>query len=314
MGSLAARAEAAAERGQWADAYAFYQAARATTQDAVTRRDLQLNLGVCLMGLGRSVDAIEAFETFVAEGGEQSAVEELLSQASEAVGILELEVSPTDAQLFVDGVLHRAVGAERRIALAPGRHRIEVRGEGYVEQAIAVTARPGASVAMQFELVAQAATIAPPAIEPEEPTSPPTPASEPPSALSTPVADSPTAAESMPAFMFPGGVALVAAGGVALAFAIGLHVHRESLVEHYNDDSPAGSCSILGETHRMACGSVASNIDALDAAVPTMYVLSAVLAAVGLAGLILGSTATDHGDVAWSCAPSALGMFCDGRF
>ncbi len=56
-------------------------------------------------------------------------------------GVVELAVSPTDADLFVDG---KAAGRVKpRIRLAAGKHRLEIRKKGYLPFETTIEVRPG---------------------------------------------------------------------------------------------------------------------------------------------------------------------------
>jgi hypothetical protein len=179
VADLAARAEAAAQQDRWTDALDLYRLAREQTADANTRRDLQLNIGVCLMGIGHHVEAIDAFDAFVAEGGDASAVDRLLAQATAQVGTLELRVTPANATARIDGVVREGVGGVHEVHLDPGPHRIEVEAEGYVSQALTLSAHAGTRDPVEISLSAApvvdarvVADIAPPQPTPA-PSAPP---------------------------------------------------------------------------------------------------------------------------------------------
>jgi formylglycine-generating enzyme required for sulfatase activity len=75
------------------------------------------------------------------------------------LGTVRLQVSPSDAQVLVDG-RPRGQGSQV-LRLGTGPHRIEVRREGYVSQQHSVTARSGIEQSLKVELSAVAVTPAP---------------------------------------------------------------------------------------------------------------------------------------------------------
>lgn len=93
------------------------------------------NLGLCHRSLGRTADAVDAFERYLA-APEPDAAPELLATVRAEVGRLrallaavQLSVTPASARVTVDG--RRPERAVTDLLLSPGVHVIEAAAAGY---------------------------------------------------------------------------------------------------------------------------------------------------------------------------------------
>jgi PEGA domain-containing protein len=68
-------------------------------------------------------------------------------QRDESLGGLRLDVTPKNANVYVDGAIAGTVddfnGHFQRMKLPPGPHQIELRARGYVREQFDVNIRPG---------------------------------------------------------------------------------------------------------------------------------------------------------------------------
>lgn len=94
------------------------------------------------------------------DSGEQQT---LTVELSPRLGILDIELEPADARLYLDGV--RQPGGTRRLELPARPHHLKVEREGYLTQERTLTPLPGTPQALVFKLqkptAAQPATTAP---------------------------------------------------------------------------------------------------------------------------------------------------------
>jgi len=78
------------------------------------------------------------------------------SQYNEEQGNLKLKVKPRNAKVFVDGYLVGTVdefdGAFQKLALNGGRHKVEVKADGYETAEFDVLVAPGKTVTFQGDL------------------------------------------------------------------------------------------------------------------------------------------------------------------
>src|SRR5690606_9362564 len=97
------------------------------------------NIGFALVRLGRFTEAIEALDRYLVmtEGETSERREEaarLRGESVASVAEIELEVSPPDARVLVDGEpLDAETGSPRTLRLDPGRHTVRASAEGHDE-------------------------------------------------------------------------------------------------------------------------------------------------------------------------------------
>jgi hypothetical protein len=179
------------------------------------------NLGITAMKLERDGEAIEAFEKYLAEGGneleraERQQFTRDLATLRTSVAWVTLRSVPAGAALSderrpVSGppVVNRyaELGAERKLGLRSGHHRIVASLAGHEDSVWEFDAQSGKTYEHAFELS--------PIAKPAEAVAPPEPAEQP---LSAPVAVEPTASE-------PSNTPLYVGLGVTGALAIGAAV------------------------------------------------------------------------------------------
>lgn len=106
------------------------------------------NIAMCHRALVRYVDSIQVFERYLLEGGDRivperrQEVEGLIQEMDRLVGRIEIEMTPPEADVEIDGVpLERAVFASRRVRA--GEHTVRVSCPGYRDAVRRVEMAPG---------------------------------------------------------------------------------------------------------------------------------------------------------------------------
>jgi hypothetical protein len=126
---------------------------------------LWLNIGQAQRDLGRPLQALEAFERFVAEAG--NARPEDLVEAHRAVAELQAQLGrvvvdckPSGADVIVDG---RAIGRmplARPLWVTPGAHEVTVKRRNYFPATFTVEVTPGEARRLSFRLRAVEVSVA----------------------------------------------------------------------------------------------------------------------------------------------------------
>ncbi len=129
------------ERGDFAGALTKFEAAYGVYPSP----KLLFNIGQADRYLGRPVDALEAFERFLALTAD--AAPDILAEAHQSVadlktklGQIEVECSGSGAEVVVDGKTVGASPLAQPIWVTPGRHQIVIHREGYVPAMVNVAA------------------------------------------------------------------------------------------------------------------------------------------------------------------------------
>jgi hypothetical protein len=115
------------------------------------------NLGQAYAALGRSVQAIQTFERFLKDGGEdirpsrREQVRTLIARERARLGRVELDISPPGAEAFLDGKT-LGQGPFGGLELSAGQHVIGARMAGYLPRAEALEISPGGNVRLTLSL------------------------------------------------------------------------------------------------------------------------------------------------------------------
>jgi tetratricopeptide (TPR) repeat protein len=134
-----------------------------TAHRASPHHTVLYNLGQAYSGLGKPVEAVNALERYLRDGGESIApdrrreVEQLVARERQRIGYVELALSPPDADVFVDGLAVRA--SSGKLALAAGQHVIAVRKAGHASRVEAVNVGAGQTVRLGIDLEQTAAAV-----------------------------------------------------------------------------------------------------------------------------------------------------------
>jgi tetratricopeptide (TPR) repeat protein len=168
---------------------------------------LFLNIGQALRGLSRNVEALAAFERFLAEA--KDARPEFIELASAQVAQLEAKVARLavesnrkGAEVTVDGEKRGTVPLSAPMIVEPGVHKVTVAWEGE-SKAVDVTATAGQEVSQAIDFEDKPPPPAPVVVAPKPEPLPPVPA--PP-----PVPEAPPAARSHIWYWIAGGAVVAA--------------------------------------------------------------------------------------------------------
>jgi hypothetical protein len=138
------------ERGDFAGALDRFQAAYAIYPSP----KLQFNIAQADRDLGRPVEAIEAFEKFLAQAPKSAPA--LLSEAYQSVadlrsklGRIKIQCETSDSEVAIDGKTVGITPLALPIWTLPGRHEVVIRHEGY--HPISVTVAAGEHQTIVFE-------------------------------------------------------------------------------------------------------------------------------------------------------------------
>jgi hypothetical protein len=114
------------------------------------------NIGQVEALRGRSVEAVEAFERYLAEGGAEiparrrMAVRAEIETQSARIGTIDVRTAPLGAEVFVDGVSVGRTPLPKPIRVAAGRHRVQatLAGRGAETRALEVVGRSDVSLSL----------------------------------------------------------------------------------------------------------------------------------------------------------------------
>jgi len=137
------------------------------------------NIGQVNVALGRSVEAVEAFQKYLEQGARNVSpqrrreVEAELRKQEARIGVLVVSAKPEGAEVRVDGKPLGKSPAPRVVRVSAGRHTVEASLAGYTPQSREVTARGRESidVALELDRLAPAAAPPPPVVQVEQRTS-----------------------------------------------------------------------------------------------------------------------------------------------
>jgi hypothetical protein len=162
------------ERGDFSAALAEFQSA----YRIAPHHSVRVNIANCFMHLGRPIDALNHFESFIAEattaGGippqQRREVESQISELRGQIAEVSVRIDPSSARdpiITVDGQTANASGVVR---MMPGRHTIEVTADGFApgrqdftasagqRADLTITLRPSAAVTTATSTTGTAST------------------------------------------------------------------------------------------------------------------------------------------------------------
>lgn len=152
--TLFERGIALSDAGQFTEALETFRRSLALAD----RASSLLNVGLMLFRTGKPVESVEVLQQYLARAdvrddeGRRTKGEQALHASRTAVARLELDVSPTNAQANINGVLQPGQGAERVYSLNPGQHTIAVSAEGFTPRERRITLLSGQILSLGVEL------------------------------------------------------------------------------------------------------------------------------------------------------------------
>jgi tetratricopeptide (TPR) repeat protein len=158
--------EAAMDRGDLAEALDLLQLAYRVYPSPNSR----YNIGVALDRLGRSGEAVEAFEDFLARVPNapeevRRVAEKRAAELATQIGRLTIVASPSDSRVTVDGRL-LAVERRRDLPLMPGKHEIVAERTGYLSLIEHVSIAAGEARSAALTLAELPTVASPPSQDP----------------------------------------------------------------------------------------------------------------------------------------------------
>lgn len=160
------------EQGRWADALEHFR----RSQSRVPRPSTLFNIGMALVRLGRFVEALDVLDDVLADGEHlpepaRLEAERLREEAARSLAEVEVDVTPPETVLYVDGVVREGLGAARVLPLDPGRHVLRGHADGHEDAEASVSVVAGEHERLALALVPEAVTPPPEAPRPlyEEP-------------------------------------------------------------------------------------------------------------------------------------------------
>jgi hypothetical protein len=122
------------------------------------------NLGQAYRLMGKPVEAVDALERYLAEGGARISPERreevtgLIASERQRIGAVALDVTPASARLEVDGRAFEYTGTTVHVELVVGEHSFVASAPGYVPWVEKIGVEPGRTVLRTVELVKLAAS------------------------------------------------------------------------------------------------------------------------------------------------------------
>lgn len=155
------RGLALSDDARWAEALEYFRRSRAI----VERPSSAYNAAVALYHLGHYNEARQAFQDYLGlttaeEDAERYAeAQRYLEQLRENLGRLTLTVTPSGAEVAVDGVPVAGQGPERELLLNPGARTITISAEGYRMRRLSLSVLEGQVHERSVVLLARMPTI-----------------------------------------------------------------------------------------------------------------------------------------------------------
>jgi hypothetical protein len=169
--ALIPRAVAAQAAGQYELAHGLFAKAHALAPSARTLR----GMGVASFQAGHFVNALNELEAALTHPVKPldaellARVDALLARTRAELCLVDLRVTPADAQVILDGWSTTT----RRLVLTPGRHSLEVRAPGFTAERRVLEARAGTSEVLELTLAVFVPAALPPVTVVASPGAPP---------------------------------------------------------------------------------------------------------------------------------------------
>jgi hypothetical protein len=118
---------------------------------------IAFNLGQAELRSGQPLQAAEHLSLFLAEApkiapSDRQIAWNMLQEAQQKIGTLEISADQPGAEIIVNGVFRGKTPLDRDVFVAPGKHVLEARLDGYQRLTQVATATAGASSQVQLQL------------------------------------------------------------------------------------------------------------------------------------------------------------------
>jgi len=218
------------------------------------------NIGAVRAALGHSIEAIDAFEKFLAQGGssisaeQRARVEAELRSERARVGDVRVGGLPPGSQVRIDGVLVGHAPLTEPVRVAAGHHRVEAVVGGYAPALREIDVAGEAHVELTMALAPLAATVpVAPATLPAARSTPSPVDARAPGVREAPPA--PGAGQRIAAYSI-GGIGLAAAGAGIVVAALGQGKHDSALFQYASTDYSAAQKTESDSKHEKTIGFV----------------------------------------------------------
>jgi tetratricopeptide (TPR) repeat protein len=147
-----------------------YLGALAVFKDAYARfpsGKILLNIGTTLVKLDRPAEAANAYQGYLdspdVDPAKQGEATRVLAELDKRVGLLDIAITPGDAELEINGDGWRAASAVKRTRVSPGEITVRARRDTYKPLTRSVTARAGATETLAITLELEPVAVSNPA-------------------------------------------------------------------------------------------------------------------------------------------------------
>ena len=296
-------------RGEFEEALARFQEA----YGSVPSPKIFYNYGLAYKGLGRSAEAIAAFDRFLAEAGDAGADKRADAQQRRAellkkVGTLEISAETEGADILIDGNAYGQTPHTAPIYLDSGNHLLSVR-KGKAQHVQRLTTEKGQK---QTVVVVLSESTAPPLVMTPAPVpAPPDSGGDGPAPPAPDTGD--RSALRVAAWSTAAGAVVLLAGG-----AVETVVASHKLDEFQRTLAPDGSGRSCGTDRTNYGGGICTTLHEDWSRARTLGLIGlvggGVLAAGSVTLFVLSMGGDGGGKVACAPAVTGLGVTCAGRF
>ncbi|MBI5538235.1 MAG: PEGA domain-containing protein [Deltaproteobacteria bacterium] len=204
------------------------------------------NIGQVHVALGHPVEAVDAFEKHLAQGGtaipadQRARVEAELAAQRNRIGEIQMSVLPAGAELRIDGKVVGKAPLSTPVKVAAGHHRVEAMLEGYrsVDKEVDLQGKGRLEISFQLVSLQSPQELSPAPAPPAAPTA--RPAQVAPVAESGSPQDSKGSTQKIVGWSLAG-VGLVGAGVGIIVAVTGQSKHQDALDQWYSGDHPGAN-------------------------------------------------------------------------
>jgi len=303
------------KQGEYTQALTLFKEA----YDLVPSPKIFYNFGLAYSNLGRTTEAVEAFETFLDEAADASPdtranAERHKSELLPQIGSVVVQCDVEGAEISIDGRAKGVTPRKNPVRVDPGPHSLVVEKSPAPPFTQRLLVGPGQRVTVDVHLEA----VPPPTAALPSAVAPPASPAPPVAPVSSPVPESrPLGLKARLA------IGLGAAGIVSLAFGTLEQFSASSKYDQFNNaaapaPNPTGRCDadprVLPAKGGAQCASLLSDGDAASLRAKIGFAVGGALAASSIVMYVLWRR-EQHESVAFiGCSPTGPGAICAARF